>query len=212
MVSHDLNNSSFNASFVELDRMNDLNGSLSSAEENQSTLNTELIVNLNESTGDKKLASTSSAVLDSSLNGEQAPKNNSFLLKVKSKHASTPLTSSATSTLQSKLSVESPEQLFEIIKSPKSNKMQENSRLKHTIRANDWSTGHSIRRTLWKSLLQLSDQQKATVNDKENNNSNNCNSLKLIHSFNLDETEYNRNLNHVFGKCNHFVHWNFDQF
>ena len=198
MVSHDLNNSSFNASFVELDRMNDLNGSLSGAEENQSTLNTELMVNLNESIGDKKLA------LDSSLNSEQAPKNNSFLLKVKSKHASTPLTSSGTSTLQSKLSVESPEQLFEIIKSPKNNKMHENSRLKHTIRDNDWPTGHSIRRTLWKSLLQLSDQQKATVNDKENNNNNNtnnCNSLKLIHTFNLDETEYNRNLNHVFGKC-----------
>lgn len=107
--------------------------------------------------------------------------------------------------------IESPEQLFELVQSPKS-KVQEYSQLKQTLRTTNWSIDHPIRRSLWKSIVQLNQNQshkndqhkQINMSDKENNKDD------CLSSFDFDIAEYNRQLNLIFGKgkfCIEFIYW-----
>ena len=76
----------------------------------------------------------------------------------------------------------------------------ENAKLKQFLRNNYWSFKHPIRNYLWKCLLKqpkTSSNSKKSISpvDKENNVKNEvyCN-----------ESDYNKHLNHIFGKCNTF--------
>lgn len=103
---------------------------------------------------------------------------------------------------QAQSKIESPEQLFDLVQSPKP-KVQEYSQLKQTIRTTNWSIDHPIRRNLWKSIVQLNQNQshqgsqhkQLNVNNDKENNKNIC-----LSSFDFDISEYNRQLNLIFGK------------
>ncbi len=98
--------------------------------------------------------------------------------------------------------IESPEQLFDLVQSPKS-KIQEYSQLKQTLRTTNWSIHHPIRRNLWKSIVQLNQNQcqqanqhtQINVNNDKENNKDIC-----LSSFDFDINEYNRQLDLIFGK------------
>ena len=196
------NNNSFNSNLVEVERLADLNLSPfnntnpndtnsstidSISDKNNSLLNEKYInASLNESSSlsgvRKSLASN--LVLTSSFNN----KNNSFNAK-KVKSSSTVPSQSTPRLANVEQSFTSPEQIFQ---SNKTAGKKDNDRVKQLLRMSYWPINHSIRKGLWKSILQQSQQ---TNYEKENNGS-----LKNNH-WNFNELDYNRNLSQIFGKC-----------
>ena len=83
-------------------------------------------------------------------------------------------------------------------------RMQENAKLKQLLRNNYWPYNHPMRNYLWKCLLKQAGSTSVHIKnsgsaqflaDKENSVKNEvyCN-----------ESDYNKHLNHIFGKCMHF--------
>jgi hypothetical protein len=72
------------------------------------------------------------------------------------------------------------------------NRRQESERLKSLLRSNMWPSKHPIRQYLWKNLLQISKNSSLNNDNKEN---------ELVNT----ETQYNKYLQQIFGKCNKFI-------
>jgi len=73
---------------------------------------------------------------------------------------------------------------------------QENERLKQLLRNNCWPSKHPIRKYLWKCLLQISNNSSSNIVSPNSVDKENIKAAVIC-----NESEYNKQLNHIFGKC-----------
>lgn len=189
-----LSNASMNTDYVEMDRFNILNDdTFSEASDSR----------LNKTTNDNILLNSS--MYDTA---ESAKNNkfNSFPMRQKKKPSKASLGHMGTlknnqnglsSADQPPLIVFNEDELNLTVRLART-RAQESTRLKQLLRTNCWPARHPIRKYLWKCLLQLSSNNNQSSANKENNNKVTFNTGMSLSSY---ETEYNKHLNQIFGKC-----------
>lgn len=193
---------SFNLAYVDLEQ---LNYNVNNNHHNQNLNNTSsqdanicldetlpLHQNLNHTTNDQNFLSH----YDESSSKTNQNKFNSFPMRVKkpqngqsSQHKlkQTPKSSSSLH-YNGQLLALSQDELSLTVRLARA-RTQESDRFKHILRNNYWPSKHPIRKYLWTCLLQ---QTGLNSNANKENNSNTSSS---------NESEYNKHLNQIFGKC-----------
>lgn len=194
MITNEVSSSVFNATYVESDRLNLTNGTGSGEENNNSSSNKRL----NNSDIEPNLLLNSNIYDDASKN-----KFNSFPMRQKKQNEKlkkAPKSAVSLTLNRDDHYITLPEDELNLNVRLARTRAPENERLKQLLRNNCWPSKHPIRKYLWKCLLQISNN--STSNKQSNNNSPNSADKENIRAEIIcNENEYNKQLNHIFGKC-----------
>ncbi len=114
---------------------------------------------------------------------------------------------------QKNVAINSAEQnhtLEEILNKSYKSKIHDNTNIKHLIRNTNWSVNHYVRRHMWKSIVNFNQKHyKQNLRQKSpglgilksNKSLKNKNPHDLM-ILGCAQEEYNKSLDHIFGKCN----------